>query len=887
MADSRPSSSSDNCPSGSGQRVYDTGHVHRISQSALVENRLTAGVSPTVIAGLAAILAQMESQEQAPLLTLTITPAFPGFSRSMTYQNGVWSGHDLTHHFTDDRSSISYSPSNRGVEQNQSLRLHTLNSMPPTTPLQSRAAEPTGSRTQVPPLPSTQNRPVSEQAVMAALQAIVANPDYDDFISAITQHWPGLRDYVQPVQPNENITTQRQTTTQPRSNSPPTPSSSSQGEGERRKRNERSPQAPAMNESTTKASPTSKPPPDKKQQSTLRQPAISRLTQLKSVVSEASVLLPTPPPPAPKTIGYQGEPEKQKTIEEVLKEYPDDIPIRNSGPTGIPLRRVPKPTKIVRRPPNYLPSSTETKGTLVAKDAKRIAEVAERLDFDWYRDRQRAPPSDETQAQWKKSMISVFMNRRLRPHTHKDNEPAWLSRAINILPSVNDNYLDNLTIDLRHQWQDRYELGQGETFAINKNYARDLEAQLPVPKERIQRARYAFLIDSTFTKNVPLDNVMPDVMMITLPLSRILEMVEVLIAIFDPEMKGTTFREPPPGKVINSNVFDHMACEEMFTLLHEIEHSNPARIRGNIIESATRIATAMEKAKDALMKRLGVSVLFVTPPGFSNWPTVLQQFVHLVTEICQSRDVDFFICASNLRVDTHTLRPSWLSYQAYIASVAKVLQSIERRGNTQLTIDDAINFDHGTRMGLIMFDEEGERQTQEPTVEECDAVRQYNWLERTRSDQPKGFLKTELTATMNQMGQCPNVRKVERTLPRVQFTKDVSKDKLTLGMKTILSKIALETHQDLQERKITYAGWYEKLQTRTIADLAQELGVTVDHFVLCLGFGWCPDVIRVEFRLEEKEAAEISESIGNMGIHEIIALTLTYGQKKFIAGPWQ
>ena len=65
--------------------------MHRISQAALVRDRLTAGISPAPVTGLAAMIAQMESQLQALLLTVTKTSAFPGFQRSMTYQKGTWS----------------------------------------------------------------------------------------------------------------------------------------------------------------------------------------------------------------------------------------------------------------------------------------------------------------------------------------------------------------------------------------------------------------------------------------------------------------------------------------------------------------------------------------------------------------------------------------------------------------------------------------------------------------------------------------------------------------------------------------------------------------------------------------------------------------------------
>ena len=68
-----------------------------------------------------------------------------------------------------------------------------------------------------------------------------------------------------------------------------------------------------------------------------------------------------------------------------------------------------------------------------------------------------------------------------------------------------------------------------------------------MPKERLQRARYALIVDSTFLKNVPIDNVLSDVMVMTVPLSRIPEMAEVVVAMFDPEMAGT-YREPPPWR---------------------------------------------------------------------------------------------------------------------------------------------------------------------------------------------------------------------------------------------------------------------------------------------------------------------------------------------------
>ena len=89
-----PPRSSDDSPA-LGQRVYDTARVQRTPQIAFIRDRLDQGLSPATVAGVAAIIAQMESQVQAPMLTISITSGFPGFQRSMTYQDGVWHGHDL------------------------------------------------------------------------------------------------------------------------------------------------------------------------------------------------------------------------------------------------------------------------------------------------------------------------------------------------------------------------------------------------------------------------------------------------------------------------------------------------------------------------------------------------------------------------------------------------------------------------------------------------------------------------------------------------------------------------------------------------------------------------------------------------------------------------
>ena len=400
-----------------------------------------------------------------------------------------------------------------------------------------------------------------------------------------------------------------------------------------------------------------------------------------------------------------------------MSEYPD-VKVDNSGPTGTPLRKQriqnPGSKKTFTRQPIYLNPMQNGLRSLVTKDARRAWEAAVIVSPEWLYKKNMCPPNDNEHAPMKKMNVSVGQ---------------WLtslSRAVNVLPGVENNYLDSLNIDLRNQFEDRYKLLTGETFAINSSYAKGLEAQLPMPKEMLRRARYKLIIDATFLKNVPIDNVLSDVIVMTIPLSRIPEMAEVVVTMFDPEVTGT-YRKPPPKRVIFSNVLDHLACEGLMTRLSELKNRNPTTVQRTVVlNAAINLARAMEEAQQKMGSKLNTVSLFVTPPGFNQWPSALQRFVYLVMEVCQCRGVDFAICAPNMRVSGRDFLPSWISYMGYNASVLKILQSVETTGNSQLTLDDAIHFNHGTRMALLMFNTEGERRLPEPTIAECEAFRLHN-----------------------------------------------------------------------------------------------------------------------------------------------------------------
>ena len=127
-----------------------------------------------------------------------------------------------------------------------------------------------------------------------------------------------------------------------------------------------------------------------------------------------------------------------------------------------------------------------------------------------------------------------------------------------------------------------------------------------------------------------------------------------------------------------------------------------------------------------------------------------------------------------MRISSGDLCPSWLSYMRFIASLSKVLQSVEKTSNSQLTIDDAIYFDHGTRMALLVFNEEGERRIPQPSEAECEAIRVHNCMEGARSTGEKTSIKTDLAEVTAVMGKVSDIREVERAISRVQFAKDVA-----------------------------------------------------------------------------------------------------------------
>ena len=70
------------------------------------------------------LIVQMQSLEAHPDFVLSFSVGIGSFRRTAELSNGAWHGHDLTHHFDDHRSHLTYAePARPPMEQQRPLQL--------------------------------------------------------------------------------------------------------------------------------------------------------------------------------------------------------------------------------------------------------------------------------------------------------------------------------------------------------------------------------------------------------------------------------------------------------------------------------------------------------------------------------------------------------------------------------------------------------------------------------------------------------------------------------------------------------------------------------------------------------------------------------------------
>ena len=207
-----------------------------------------------------------------------------------------------------------------------------------------------------------------------------------------------------------------------------------------------------------------------------------------------------------------------------------------------------------------------------------------------------------------------------------------------------------------------------------------------------------------------------------MPLARLPEITELVAAMFAPELGGSQ-KESPPKRFIFANLVDHMACEGLSQDLPGSCAKCLIAARNEVARVLHQVATAMERPAEMLRTQFNTPVLFVSPPGMLNMESAVQQIVYMLTEVNLAMNIDFYMCAPYLRVGQDDLRPAALSIHAYLAALSRLLQTLGRNGNAQLMWDDAINYDHGKRLGHLTFDEEGNRLLPDATLTERENMR--------------------------------------------------------------------------------------------------------------------------------------------------------------------
>ena len=108
--------------------------IERLDQARYVEARLEGGLSPIAVAGVAALLTQMDEAVIYPHTPITISVGHGYQATAVTLLNNEWTGCDLTFPFTDNGINNIVGPTTgRYMQQEQPLRMQRA-ATPTTTP---------------------------------------------------------------------------------------------------------------------------------------------------------------------------------------------------------------------------------------------------------------------------------------------------------------------------------------------------------------------------------------------------------------------------------------------------------------------------------------------------------------------------------------------------------------------------------------------------------------------------------------------------------------------------------------------------------------------------------------------------------------------------------
>ena len=111
-------------------------------------------------------------------------------------------------------------------------------------------------------------------------------------------------------------------------------------------------------------------------------------------------------------------------------------------------------------------------------------------------------------------------------------------------------------------------------------------------------------------------------------------------------------------------------------------------------------------------------------------------------------------------------------------------------------------------------------------------------------------MRAELAELTKQIGAWPAARTVERTILQIHFATGIEPVKLPVGLRHIVAAEATNLKDEVDAASITYAQWFA-----------------------------------AGFSLTNAQADKLLETIGEATVGEVLALALTMGPTKFVAGP--
>ena len=575
----------------SSNTLQSMGEVNgRVDQLALVQQALQDGATPTMITGIAMIVAQMQAQATHPEVLLTITSSIGPLERSATFRDGVWHGYDLTHNLIDHRSHMFYGePDRPPMDQERSFRIS-----PPTIQPIFHPTQPAPSQTMIQLLP----------------------PETTTFNCSLPQMLPPI---LTPPMPLASVGINPPTLSTPAFMLP----SAFQGGG-----------VQAMQTSPIECNQVTT---QEQAKETLQMRKLTFQDSYKELIPSTSNTQPAQNEPS-RLVGFQKDPKLHERQKEEQREE------RKTNNAPVDLRDKLNATKRAREQdgqtssrsnrgtPAPSPSQPEARRQKVARELLTAAEMKQ-LDItarDALRLQREIPnmPDEEnpprqkfasansrgdqtTQRTIEKANIGVVYNRPVKPPIFANDGavPPWFERLRRELQNSNSTYLQPLqaTNDrLAPQRPGRF----GANHLQSKNYARNPITLLPMGKDLLQKTRIALFVDSTIKSSYNSNNTLMDVRLMNMLCTTLNEMAEVTDKIFTPAGTETI---PLPPILVYSNVIDHLALRG--SLRHFDTQSNRFT-EGFVTDEVTAYIETMSYIVTTMKnKKPNTATVFVSPPG--------------------------------------------------------------------------------------------------------------------------------------------------------------------------------------------------------------------------------------------------------------------------------